>query len=244
MSKLNEELNRMVELSAINEGFKEKKSKWLKQNSGLLDKDVEQYFDTYKALKKKNVLKGKDKDIDSFKSWSDFKKFVDSNKTKKSKREKLKDAIIHFDNGEYRIIEPKTHEASCKYGTGTKWCVSVAGNDAHWKTYSSRDIKFIFVDDYSENKLKYALAIYPHQKGEKPAIEAFDIDDKPIKGPEWIIKHYNIPKRLLLNIPKPKTWAWFVTHVGEEKFKVHGDTIIINGNVNIGDLGLVSLSFS
>jgi hypothetical protein len=38
----------------------------------------------------------------------------------------------------YKALVPKSEEASCKYGQGTKWCTAATGGYNHFKSYSQR----------------------------------------------------------------------------------------------------------
>jgi hypothetical protein len=63
------------------------------------------------------------------------------------KEELLKEAKIKVSNDEYEklyetneliAIKPKTHNAACKYGMATKWCVTMRSTDRYWNTYTEK----------------------------------------------------------------------------------------------------------
>jgi hypothetical protein len=240
-------LVRLLELAGISsdklliEGFKEKRTKWIKLDPKLKVKDIDVLFEKFKEMKNKSIIKGKEADIDSYKTFADLEAVIKKNKGKKSKRAKVNNATMHVNADGYRVVEPHSFEASCKYGGDTEWCVSTPSNDTHWKSYKAKDIRFIYVQDF-ENDEKYAIAVYPHAKGDKPAMEAFNKEDNTV-SPGPIISKYKIPKKALSNVAKPKTWAWFITHVGEKNVKVSGDKIDVMGDVNLSNMGLSSLQF-
>ena len=64
----------------------------------------------------------------SLKNIEDLKKLKTTSKTDKEKQIKS-DAETLLDNEDFLIVKPKTYEASCKYGAGTKWCTTSKGKE-------------------------------------------------------------------------------------------------------------------
>lgn len=67
------------------------------------------------------------------------------------KEEILKEAKIKVGKDEYDklfedktilVLKPKTHKASCKYGAGSKWCVTMRHTDEYWKNYTKKTSNF------------------------------------------------------------------------------------------------------
>lgn len=84
-------------------------------------------------------------------------------------KQTLSDAYVLFENDRWLIISPKTYEASCKYGAGTKWCVASKKTTSHYQSYTNQG-KLVFVIDkkdkdftpglpYNENPM-YKIAVY------------------------------------------------------------------------------------
>ncbi len=56
---------------------------------------------------------------------------------------KKSDKIDIFRNEKYIVVRPLTHQASCKYGAFTQWCISVPNAEYVWE--SSKDAIVIFI---------------------------------------------------------------------------------------------------
>ena len=59
----------------------------------------------------------------------------------------LNEAKIKVSSSEYKklyedndlvVIKPLTHQASCKYGTGTRWCVAATNTNQYWNRYTKK----------------------------------------------------------------------------------------------------------
>ena len=48
-----------------------------------------------------------------------------------------------FEDKTIMALKPLTHQASCKYGSGTKWCVTMRNDDQWWKRYTKKTSKFV-----------------------------------------------------------------------------------------------------
>ena len=59
----------------------------------------------------------------SLKTIEDLKKLKTMSKTDTEKQIKS-DVVKILDNSDFLIIQPKTYEANCYYGAGTKWCTT------------------------------------------------------------------------------------------------------------------------
>ena len=88
---------------------------------------------------------------------------------KYSQNEQTKEAVTRgvdriVDNEDYTILHIKSYEASCKYGFGTKWCISMRDDKSYWKDYSRRAV-FMFIIFKNAKYYKEALT-----KFNKPSI--------------------------------------------------------------------------
>jgi hypothetical protein len=74
------------------------------------------------------------------------------------KEDRISEAKIKVDKSEYvklfedetiLVLKPLTHQASCKYGAGAKWCVSSRTTDSFWKNYTKKTANFAGVNWYN-----------------------------------------------------------------------------------------------
>lgn len=47
-----------------------------------------------------------------------------------------------FENDQMVVVKPLTHQASCKYGTGTRWCVASTNTNQYWDSYTKKTNKY------------------------------------------------------------------------------------------------------
>jgi hypothetical protein len=134
----------------------------------------------------KNVHKLPQKDILAY-SLSDLKDLMNGEIKSKTdiKKEIMKDAEKAYEDDKVVIWMPKTYEASCKLGKGTKWCISSDSTNQHWHSYTSSRIKFYmaFSKDKKEGDDLYKVAIAVYPDGKK---EYFDAADRKIKEPSFL----------------------------------------------------------
>jgi hypothetical protein len=85
-------------------------------------------------------------DINSYKSVEEIYKALDEySKRPKRDYQKVEGGNVVFDDGRYFVVNPETHQASCHYGRGTKWC-TVADSDYQFQTYN-KDGKLFYILD-------------------------------------------------------------------------------------------------
>lgn len=95
---------------------------------------------------------------------------------------KVEGGNVVYDDGRYFVVNPLTHEASCYYGKGTKWCTS-AEADTHFKRYND-DGKLFYILDRTlpTNEPFYKVALLRKFDGDKTY---YDAKDDTIKS-GWI----------------------------------------------------------
>lgn len=100
---------------------------------------------------------------------------------------KVEGGNIVYDDGRYFVVNPLTHESSCYYGKGTKWCTA-AESDYNFKRYND-DGKLFYILDRTlpTNDPFYKVALLRKFDGDKTY---YDAKDDTIKS-GWI---YNTNK--------------------------------------------------
>lgn len=112
---------------------------------GIPIDDVSDYIHLFDTLSNKGLLKNKD--IYTYKNFDDLKKISEINTTSKNdlKREVRKQTNVLIDNDDMLVIEPLTHSASCKYGFGTKWCISMKDDAFFYYALKKQGSKLFFI---------------------------------------------------------------------------------------------------
>lgn len=100
---------------------------------------------------------------------------------------KVEGGNVVYDDGRYFVVNPLTHESSCYYGKGTKWCTA-AETDTHFKRYND-DGKLFYILDRTlpTNDPLYKIALLRKFDGDKTY---YNSKDETIKT-GWI---YNTNK--------------------------------------------------
>jgi hypothetical protein len=148
------------------------------------------------------------------KPWWALEEFLDAALEMPSEREKktiAKSGIDKiYEDGRFTVVRPKTHAASCFYGSGTKWCIS-ARDAQHWDDYERDGAALIFIFDRLGNSpyKKVALLNYP----DRPRESAWDENDRSfgiysIKNIYGLDEYANImdaiDKYLVTNLKNPR----------------------------------------
>jgi hypothetical protein len=103
----------------------------------------------------------------------------------KSKRNirKVQGGNVVYEDDRFFIVNPLTHEASCYYGKGTKWCTAADSN--HQFNQYNQDGKLFYILDKTlpTNDPFYKVALLKKFNGD---MTFYDAKDDTIKGGKWI----------------------------------------------------------
>ena len=104
-------------------------------------------FDNYK---RKNIITGDNKNIEKFNidTLTDFIFELKKNepKSKSEEQKEIKKGVEKYDLKNWIIVIPKTEEASCYYGKGTKWCTAATEATNHFEGYNSEGPLYIIIN--------------------------------------------------------------------------------------------------
>lgn len=100
----------------------------------------------------------KDRDITAYDSVDELSQAVlETTKELKRKQDTGAEQKKVFENKDWLLVQPLNKAASCKYGKGTKWCIS-GDNLTAWEEFTKEGDEFLFVFD-KRNKRKYAVQL-------------------------------------------------------------------------------------
>ena len=113
----------------------------------------------------------------------------------KSRREykQVQGGNVVFENDRFFIVNPLTHQTSCYYGRGTKWCTA-ADSDHHFNQYNS-DGKLFYILDKAlpTSDVNYKVALLQKFDGDSSFWNA-----KDEKMPEkWFAQHNPQSKKIM-----------------------------------------------
>jgi len=128
------------------------------------------------------------KDINQYVSLNELEKVILYIRSKNKEKELEGQAKKIYEKGDFVVIQPKTEEASCKYGSNTKWCVTSKGS-GHFGRYTAgrQALYFIINKSKSTNKNYSKVAIHFDDTGEP---RYWDAQDSPMGQREIEIFEY------------------------------------------------------
>jgi hypothetical protein len=159
-------------------------------------------FDKYQ----KNLEK---KDINQYLSIEELEKVLESFKGKEKEKELESQTEKIYEDENFLVLVPKTIEASCKYGAGTKWCTTVRDAD-HFQRYTrgKQGLYYIIRKKGKQTEPHYKVAVHFNDIGSE---KWWDAKDRPMTDSsielfkeyfpqlwEAISKHYEENKKISL----------------------------------------------
>ena len=95
------------------------------------------------------------KDINRY-NYNTLKNALAGKKLQAQEKEYAKDVTKIYEDSEWLLVSPKTHQASCAYGANTKWCVTMKNDPSYYRNYTVNGEYLIFVIDKAKNQ-KWAV---------------------------------------------------------------------------------------
>ena len=121
---------------------------------------VKKLLVTFEKAKELNAISGAESDINRYGSVTElFDKIQKLEKDPdmlKSKREQVMDqSEIIYEDAEWKFVVPRTHEASCAWGSGTNWCTAVDDGDSRtYNDYMQEGDLVILINDRKDRKFQ------------------------------------------------------------------------------------------
>jgi hypothetical protein len=106
------------------------------------------------------------KDINQYKSIDELNRALDYSRTKGEEKQLSSQVQKVYEDDKFLVVKPKTEEASCKYGSNTKWCVTSKGS-GHFDRYTAgnQGLYFIINKANSTNQNYSKVAIHFTDEG-------------------------------------------------------------------------------
>lgn len=95
----------------------------------------------------KNPSKYEKKDINQFGNLKELEDASNEAKLKLSRKEQKETGVDKvYEDDDFLILMPKTHKASCRYGSNTRWCVTMRGYTGYYENYFTQGPIFFLMD--------------------------------------------------------------------------------------------------
>jgi len=141
--------------------------------------DAEQITDTLRNFERiKPQIPPQQRDIGSYPTYYQFEDYVDeiaggSEQTEISDEVLKRNDVTVLYNGPLGTVTiPKTHDASCILGRGTKWCTATSNNDEWFEHYNESNDLIIYKEKPGGAKYQFHVSIH--------TIEARDARDRSL----------------------------------------------------------------
>ena len=147
------------------------------------------------------------KDIYLYDKISDIQTAIETheNKVRRDVKE-LDGAKQVYEDERFVVVTPETHDASCYYGAGTKWCTASKQGSSHFDTYNRDGKLFYIIDKKAKSQDRfYKVALLQKYHGDQVFFDAPDraFTNEWILGtPEWEKINSNIQKYLKDNFER------------------------------------------
>jgi hypothetical protein len=122
------------------------------------EKHVRQLFTSWANKKSKNpelamslmgdffkYQKNIKRDFASFSSAEEMQQVINRAREIELEKQKSLDAVKIYEDDYVLVVAAKTHEASCRYAAGSKWCTGAADTDEYWKRHNRTGTEFIWI---------------------------------------------------------------------------------------------------
>lgn len=160
-------------------------------NPEYVDGDVEIGVELIKSFDKYQSQLEK-KDINQYSGFEELDNVLVPIHQKQKDRELEKQVDKIYEDDKFLVIKPKTHQASCKYGSNTKWCTTAQSPD-HFERYTSGSQGLYYIinkanstdKDYSKVAIHFDNSGYP---------KFWDSKDSPMGEREIAIFKYAFPE--------------------------------------------------
>jgi hypothetical protein len=97
----------------------------------------------------RNVQRLQKKDINQYKTLKQLQDALSTLGTSKSqmkKKVKREGTKVLYEDDTMLVLKPLNHQASCQYGTNTKWCLAMKENDSFFNHYTRKGSRYAGID--------------------------------------------------------------------------------------------------
>ena len=137
------------------------------------------------------------KDIYQYKSLEELEGALENYRKEKTRNIKTHDeSEVVYEDDRFKVVVPQSHDASCYYGSGTKWCTATKGNDTHFSNYDKEGKLFYILDKQAPtSNPHYKVALNKTYKGGESWWNAIDQSMYP-SDVEHIVNHPKLLKTI------------------------------------------------
>ena len=132
----------------------------------LKTREGDGYIDIFNRAKERRMLRGVEGDLFKYKSIADLGTFIETldidtilGRTKGEQSSDVNSAAsnieVPYEDNEWKVIIPKSYDASCYWGNGTKWCTATRETSDWYERYSSEGPLYIIINKKTKDKYQF-----------------------------------------------------------------------------------------
>lgn len=134
------------------------------------------------------------KDINQYNSFEELDSALLPINQKQRDKELEKQADKIYEDDKFLVIKPKSEEASCKYGSNTKWCVTSKGTGHFGRYTAGRQLLYFIINKANSTNKNYSkVAIHFDDGGN---MRYWDTQDSPMSQREIDVFEYAFPEMI------------------------------------------------
>ena len=134
------------------------------------------------------------KDINQYKSIDELNRALDYSRIKEEEKQLSSQAQKVYEDDKFLVVKPQTEEASCKYGSNTKWCVTSKGSGHFGRYTAGRQSLYFIINKAKSTNANYAkVAIHFDDEGN---LRYWDTQDSPMTQREIDVFEYAFPEMI------------------------------------------------
>jgi hypothetical protein len=132
----------------------------------LKNREGDGYIDIFNRAKERRMLQGVQGDLFKYKSIGDLGAFIETldvnailGRTKGEQSSDVNSAAsnieVPYEDESWKVVIPKSYDASCYWGSGTRWCTATRETSDWYNEYSSQGPLYIIIDKKTEDKYQF-----------------------------------------------------------------------------------------
>ena len=146
--------------------YKKKSPRFMEDLYKLHKENGTGYLDIIKRAKDRRIISGQQADLNQYKSISELGRFVsllDIDKILGKTKGEISNAVnsaaedieVPYEDDVWKVVIPKSYEASCYWGKGTEWCTATRETSDWYERYSSEGPLYININKQNGQKYQF-----------------------------------------------------------------------------------------
>lgn len=146
--------------------YKKKSPRFMEDLYKLHNENGSGYLDIIKRAKDRRIISGQQADLNQYKSISELGRFISSldidkilGKTKGEMSNAVnaaaEDIEVPYEDDVWKVVIPKSYEASCYWGNGTEWCTATRETSDWYNEYSNQGPLYININKQNGQKFQF-----------------------------------------------------------------------------------------